>query len=60
MSESSWTEKADALIRVTHPDFAALKLRVPVESILARREELKLPPVEEQFPKWGSGSAKRK
>jgi hypothetical protein len=54
MSVPSWSEKADALIRVTHPDFAALKLRVPLESILARRDELKLPPVAEQFPKWGS------
>jgi hypothetical protein len=51
MPESTWTEKADALIRVTHPDFAARKLRLPLESILARRKELQLPPVDEQFPK---------
>lgn len=60
MPDSPWTDKADALIRVTHPDFAAQKLHLPLESILARRKELELPPVDEQFPKWGLGRRQQK
>jgi len=47
------TPKADALVRTVHPEFAAEKLGVTVKAILARRSELGLPSVEQQFPKHG-------
>jgi hypothetical protein len=43
--------KADALVRIVHPTLAARKLGVTVDEVLARRRELGLPPVSEQFPK---------
>jgi hypothetical protein len=45
-----WTDRADALVRVAHPDFVAVKLGVPVAMVLARRAELGLAAVEQQFP----------
>jgi hypothetical protein len=55
LPEITWTEKADALVRVTHPTFAAQRLRLPLEMILARRQQLNLPPVDEQFQKRAQG-----
>jgi len=45
-----WTDRADALVRVAHPDFVAAKLGVPVAMVLARRVALGLAAVEQQFP----------
>jgi len=45
-----WTDRADALVRVAHPDFVAVKLGVPVAMVLARRAALGLAAVDEQFP----------
>jgi len=45
-----WTDRADALVRVVHPDLVAAKLGVPVAVVLARRSELGLAAVEQQFP----------
>jgi len=45
-----WTDRADGLVRVVHPDLAAVKLGVPVAMVLARRAELGLAAVEQQFP----------
>jgi hypothetical protein len=45
-----WTDRADALVRVAHPDFVAVKLGVPVAMVLARGAELALAAVEQRFP----------
>jgi hypothetical protein len=50
-----WTERADALVRIAHPKIAATKLGITINEVLARRDELGLPPVNEQFPKRGEG-----
>ena len=52
-----WTDRADHLVRVVHPDLAAEKLGVTVAAVLARRAELGLPPVADQFRKHGEGTA---
>jgi hypothetical protein len=44
-------DRADAVIRIAHPKFAAEKLGIPIKQVLARRDELGLPPVAEQFAK---------
>ena len=51
-----WTDRADALVRVVHPDLAAAKLGVTVAVVLARRAELGLPTVADQFHKYGEGT----
>jgi len=49
------TPNADALVSVVHPELAAEKLGVTVKQVLARRAELGLPPVDEQFAKSERG-----
>ena len=49
------TPKADALVRIVHPELAAEKLGVTVKQVLTRRAELGLPSVEVQFAKPGQG-----
>gem|GEM_PF-6950280 len=51
MSDSPppWTERLDTAVRTLHPANAAQKLGVSVRVIKARRKQLKLPPVADQF-----------
>ena len=44
-------QRRDMLIGIAHPKVAAEKLGIPVSRVLARRQELGLPSVEEQFAK---------
>ena len=46
-----WSSRADAFVRITHPEVAADRLDIPLADVLARREVLRLQPVDEQFPK---------
>ena len=43
--------RADSLVRIAHPEVAAERLGIPLADVLARREALRLPPVDVQFPK---------
>jgi len=45
-----WSPRADAFVRITHPEVAADRLRIVRADVLARREVLRLPPVDVQFP----------
>jgi hypothetical protein len=51
-------KRADALIRVVHPDLAAQRLGLTVEQVLARRVALGLPLVAEQFAKPRRGKSR--
>jgi len=44
-----WTERHDSAVRTLHPTLAAQKLGVSVKVIEARRKQLKLPPLADQF-----------
>ena len=46
-----WSPRADALVRIASPEVAADRLGIPVADVLVRRDVLRLPPVDEQFPK---------